>query len=41
MLNLLKHYNKGSFVEGIKYFAGQEGFSVILRSALMLAANTR
>lgn len=41
MLTLLKHYNKGSFVKGVKYFAGQQGFSVVLRSTLMLAASSR
>ena len=41
MLSLLKHYNKGNFAEGLKYFSGQQGYSVVLRSTLMLAANQR
>ena len=41
MLSLLKHFNKGNFAQGLRFFAAQPAFSVALRSSLMLAANSR
>ena len=41
LLSVLKHYNKGNFVDGIKYFAKQNAYSLVLRSALMLVAHSR
>ena len=40
-LSILKHFNKNSYLDGVKYLAGTPSFSVTMRSALMLAANTR
>lgn len=41
MLSLLKHFNKGNFADGLKYFASQQAYSVVLRSTVLLATNTR
>ena len=41
ILSVLKHYNKGNFVDGIKYFAQQNAYSIVLRSTLMLVAHSR
>ena len=41
MLSLLKHFNKGNFVDGLRFFAAQPAYSVALRSSLLLGASSR
>lgn len=40
ILSLLKKYNKANCVDGLAYFASAQPLSVVLRSTLMLCANT-